>query len=127
MTSATSCISFVSQVAARPIACGKTVAYPARATPCSASFHQSYAGMPRRSIAGAPFIICETFSSSVMRETRSSTRASIGRLGFLYEGRDWVWAVEITTRSAKTGSSSRQNFQDLQDLQDFILLILKIL
>ena len=29
-------------VAATPIACGKTVARPARATPCSASFHQLY-------------------------------------------------------------------------------------
>ena len=28
------------------------VATPALATPCSASFHQLYAGMPRRSIAG---------------------------------------------------------------------------
>ena len=31
-------------VAARPIACGNTVASPERATPCSASFHQLYAG-----------------------------------------------------------------------------------
>ena len=30
----------VSQVAARPMACGKTVACPARATPCKPSFHQ---------------------------------------------------------------------------------------
>ena len=35
---------FVSQVAASPMACGKTVAVPARATPCKASFHQSYCG-----------------------------------------------------------------------------------
>jgi len=34
--------------------------------------------MPSRSIAGAAFIICDTFSSSVMRETKSSTRFSIG-------------------------------------------------
>ena len=34
-------ISAGSNVAARPIACGKTVARPARATPCSASFHHS--------------------------------------------------------------------------------------
>ena len=29
--------------------------------------------------SAAPFIICETFSSSVIRETRSSTRFSIGK------------------------------------------------
>ena len=39
MTSATRCIRPVSQVAASPIAWGKTVARP-WATPCSASFHQ---------------------------------------------------------------------------------------
>ncbi len=37
---ATRVISAVSNDAAMPIACGKTVAVPARATPCSASFHQ---------------------------------------------------------------------------------------
>ena len=36
----TICIA-VSNVAAMPMACGKTVACPARATPCRASFHQS--------------------------------------------------------------------------------------
>src|ERR1043165_5152990 len=49
----------------------------ARATPCSPSFHQSYSGTPNRSMAAAPFIICEIFSSSVMRETRSSTRLAM--------------------------------------------------
>ncbi len=38
---ATRSMRSVSHVAARPIACGKTVARPARATPCSASLHQS--------------------------------------------------------------------------------------
>ena len=41
MAVATSRISFVSKVAAMPMACGNTVAAPARATPCSASFHHS--------------------------------------------------------------------------------------
>jgi hypothetical protein len=58
------------------MACGNTVAPPARATPCSASFHQSYAGKPRRSIAGAAFCICAAFSSSVIRDTRSAARSS---------------------------------------------------
>ena len=35
-------------------------------------------------IGAAAFIICDTFSSSVIRETRSPTRWSIGRAGFLY-------------------------------------------
>ena len=54
-----------SHVAARPIACGNTVARPARATPCSASFHQGNFGMPSRSTGAARSIISETFSSSV--------------------------------------------------------------
>src|SRR5216683_2658697 len=36
---ATVCISGVSHVAASPIACGNTVAYPDRAIPCSPSLH----------------------------------------------------------------------------------------
>ena len=40
MAVATWNISSSSKVAARPIACGNTVAFPARATPCNASFHQ---------------------------------------------------------------------------------------
>ena len=50
------------------------------------SFHQLYAGIPRRSIAGAAFPICEAFSSSVKRRTRSSTRLLIGRRTFRYGG-----------------------------------------
>src|SRR5260370_7146 len=61
------------------MACGKTVAFPARATPCKPSFHQLYAGMPRRGIAPATSCICETFSSRVMREPKSFTRCSRGR------------------------------------------------
>src|SRR5215207_3248019 len=84
MTSATRPTSRGLKVAPKPIACGKTVATPLKATPCSASFHQSYSGTPRRWMAGAAFIICETFSSSVIRETRSATRRSKGRLGSRY-------------------------------------------
>ena len=82
ITVATRCISAVSQLAARPMACGKTVARPAAATPWSPSLHQSYAGMPRRSMPGVVFIICATFSSSVRRPIRSATRTSTGRSGF---------------------------------------------
>ena len=53
-----------------------------RATPCSASFHQLYCGIPRRAIAGATSCICDTFSSSVMCDTRSSTRRSSGTAAF---------------------------------------------
>jgi hypothetical protein len=70
-----------SHVAANPIACGNTVASPERATPWSPSFHQLYSGMPNRGIAGAASFICETFSSSVIRPTRSSTRRANGRPG----------------------------------------------
>jgi hypothetical protein len=34
--------------------------------------------MPSRSMAGATSFICETFSSSVMRDTRSAARCSNG-------------------------------------------------
>jgi len=71
----------VSKVAANPMACGKTVARPARATPCRHSFHQLYSGTSNRGMAAASYTICETFSSSVILETRSAARASIGRSG----------------------------------------------
>src|SRR5258708_38204987 len=88
------------------MACGKTVAFPERATPCKPSFHQLYAGTPRRGIAAATSCICETFSSRVMRETRSFTRCSRGRLGSRYaaragslvaEGFSAVWAPRLNT------------------------------
>ena len=69
-------------MAASPIACGNTVAYPSRAAPCNPSLHQLYEGIPRREIGDASCTICETFSSSVMRETRSLTRSSMGSEGF---------------------------------------------
>ncbi len=53
IVSATSSKRSSSKVAAKPIACGNTVATPARATPCKASFHQLYALTPNRSIDGA--------------------------------------------------------------------------
>jgi hypothetical protein len=37
--------------------------------------------MPSRSIAGESLINCDTFSSSVMRESMSPTRFSIGAAG----------------------------------------------
>ncbi|HEV2669028.1 MAG TPA: hypothetical protein VG324_29195, partial [Blastocatellia bacterium] len=43
-------------------------------------------------MGAAAFIICETFSSSVIRETRSSTRFSMGSEGFLYGG-EVSWAL----------------------------------
>src|SRR5216117_3116990 len=95
ITSATRWIKSVSQVAARPMAWGKTVAFPARATPCKPSFHQLYAGMLRRGIAGATSCICETLSSRVMRETRSFTRCSKGRLGSRYAARAGSFAAEV--------------------------------
>ena len=85
-------ISSGSQVAAMPIACGKTVANPARATPCRASLHQSYSVIPSRWMAGAWFCICPIFSFSVIRETRSLTRALSGSAGS-WNGRD-VWPKE---------------------------------
>src|SRR5438552_1890616 len=94
ITSATRWIRSVSHVAARPMAWGKTVAFPARATPCKPSFHQLYAGMPRREMPGATSCICATFSSRVMRETRSFTRCSRGRLGSMYAGRVGSLAAE---------------------------------
>ena len=86
MAVATRSMRSVSQVAARPIACGKTVARPARATPCSASFHQGKAGMPSRSTGAARSISNETFSSSVRRATRSEARCSSGRSGLRNAG-----------------------------------------
>src|SRR5262245_25045626 len=43
-------------------------------------------------MGAAAFTICETFSSKVIRETRSSTRFSIGSEGSLYGGKD-SWAL----------------------------------
>ena len=46
------------------------------ATPCSASFHQPYCGTPSREIAGEMLLsVCEAFSASVIRDTRSAARS----------------------------------------------------
>ena len=78
MTLATISWKSSSKIAARPIACGNTVAVPARATPCRDSFHQLYAGMPSRGMAGESKRSWEAFSSSVICATSScaSRRAS---------------------------------------------------
>ena len=51
---------------------GKTVARPLRATPCRASFHQSYGLIPSRSTPGVLFIIMPIFSSRVIRAITSA-------------------------------------------------------
>src|SRR5437016_4915506 len=93
-----------SQVAAKPMACGNTVASPERATPWRPSFHQLYSGMARRSIAGARSIIWETFSSRVMRPTRSAARRSTGKLGSCQAG---VCAVAPPATAAASRATTR--------------------
>lgn len=56
--------------------------FPTLATPCRASDHQLYAGMPRRGMAAAEFTSWEIFSSRVRRETRSLTRRLMERSGW---------------------------------------------
>ena len=58
--------SSTSKDAAAAIVCGKTVASPLRATPCSASFHQWYAGTPSLSTPGASIINSRRRSSGVI-------------------------------------------------------------
>ena len=55
-----------------PMGCGNVVAFPFRATPCSASFHQLYAGISLTGASGAVIatgadgcIISDAFSSIV--------------------------------------------------------------
>ena len=100
MPVATRSMRSASNVAARAIAWGKTVARPARATPCSASFHHGNRGMPSRSTGSARSIISETFSSRVSRPTRSSIRFSTGRSG-LRKGRS-AGACARTPRGSAT-------------------------
>src|ERR1039458_8943767 len=57
--------------------------------------------MPSRSIAGESFIICEIFSSSVKRESRSSTRFSSGASAFLYRGGVCVQANGAASKAAQ--------------------------
>lgn len=49
----------------------KKMPFPTPATPCNASDHHSYAGIPSRGIAGAELTSWEIFSSSVSLETKS--------------------------------------------------------
>jgi len=52
--------------------------------------------------------ICMIFSSSVMRVSRSSTRASIGALAFLYSGTaSRVFGRPPAADAAETGSAAR--------------------
>ncbi len=63
--------------------CGKTVAYPARATPCNDSFHQLYSGILQDVRWQEKIDQLTYFSSTVILDTKSFTRCSIGRFGFL--------------------------------------------
>ena len=106
-------ISGVSQVAAMPMTCGKLVASPAKATPCRPSFHQSYAGTPRRGMAGAWSRICWTFSSSVIWEMSELMRSSRGADGFI-QGRseevfDWARAQSGSATRAASREMRRRN------------------
>lgn len=71
----------------------KNIPYPELETPCNASDHHSYAGIPSRGIAGAVFTSCKIFSSSVSRETRSLTRAEMGSVS-LQNGYDLVVGLD---------------------------------
>ena len=59
---------------------------PLLATPCSASLHQLYAGTSNLGIARDWFVSCVTFSSTVIRCTRSAARCSAGNDVFRYAG-----------------------------------------
>ena len=78
MAVATRPTSSSSKVAARPIVCGNTVARPLRATPCRASFHQLYSGMPSRGMAGAASSNCAIFSSGVIASSSAAMRSARG-------------------------------------------------
>ena len=65
--------------AAIPKACGKTVAFPARATPCNDSFHQLYCGISNRLTALLSNPNKEIFSSIVNCFSKSSTLLSIDK------------------------------------------------
>src|SRR5258708_15437090 len=100
----------MAQVAASPMASSKAVALPERAAPWKPSFHQLYAGTPICGIAAATSCICEHFSSMVIRETRSFTRFSRGRLASRYaarvgsftdEGFSAVWAIKVDAEKSR--------------------------
>lgn len=56
--------------------CGKLVATPSRATPCSASLHQLYAGSASRGTAPCWFTKSDAFSSRVRFATRAAARVA---------------------------------------------------
>ena len=92
----------VSNDAAIPIGIGNTVALPLRATPCSASFHQLYLRIPRRSTAGELYIISATFSSKVICFTISSARS----LGERETSVNMVCADSCSLPTAKSESNA---------------------
>ena len=90
------------------MACGKTVAKPPPATPCSASDQMLYSGTFSRGMARVRLTSCDAFSSSVMRETRSSTRLSIGQRRVLErEGR--LLGVEPGRRARERGEENGES------------------
>lgn len=117
MTLATISWKSSSKIAARPIACGNTVAVPARATPCRDSFHQLYAGMPSRGMAGESKRSWEAFSSSVICATsscasrRASSRFIIGT--FLLSFSKGI-LMYISTKKQKFLLISHKNFHEIR-------------
>src|SRR5579863_2136861 len=60
--------------------------------------------------------ICPTFSSSVMRESKSATRSSMASVGFLYggvpeAGAALFWLTAVTHRSAKVADNCRKRLR----------------
>ena len=55
-------------------------------------------------MAGAEFCICRTFSSSVIRDTRSAARRSAGRSGFMKGSWPGAWPS-----SAEEAVNARKN------------------
>ena len=82
-----------------PIGWGNTVAFPFLPTPCRASFHQLYAGMPSLSMGALVCIIREAFSSMFIWAT--SARALSSGVGcFLQEMKMDRQAARIGTKAA---------------------------
>ena len=89
----------ISQVAAMPMACGKTVASPARPTPCNPSLQ--YVGRNLEPWNGGRCVLqLATFSASERREIKSATRCATGSEGF-----------GISHRRCNNGNSGRGRAQ----------------
>ena len=88
-----------------PTGCGNTVAFPFLATPCNASFHQLYAGMPKASTGAEWCCISDAFSSRVSWENSSFARrdaaSSRASEGFPQEGKNWQTAPRTAARMRK--------------------------